>query len=125
MGRGSESLVERSERMNGALASSQRMRIMKVLGTAESGTVSVSDVAKTLGMAQSTATKHLQILHDAGIVTRKKVGATVYYAEDPRAIAEYRKLIDCMFLAQRTPCINDWDCGSCPDAAACNTGTEW
>ena len=118
-------MAERAVAMNAALASMQRMRIMKVLGSAEHGTIGVSDVAETLGMAQSTATKHLQILHDAGFVTRKKVGTTVYYSDNPDALADYRRIIDCAFIAQKTPCINDWDCENCPDAASCNTGIEW
>lgn len=120
-----ESMVARAVRMNAALASEQRMRIMKVLGSAEHGTVSVGDVAEALGMAQSTATKHLQVLRDAGFVRRDKVGATVYYSDDPDALAEYRRIIDCAFAAQKTPCVNSWDCEGCPDAAGCNTGMEW
>lgn len=120
-----EGMAERVVVMNAALASMPRMRIMKVLGSAEEETMSVSDVAKVLGMAQSTATKHLQILHDAGFVRRRKVGATVYYSDDPGALAEYRRLIDCAFLAQKTPCVNGWDCETCPDASTCNTGIEW
>lgn len=118
-----ESLAERAVAMNAALASVPRMKIMKALGSSERGTVSVSDVAGMLGMAQSTATKHLQVLHDAGFVKRRKVGATVYYSDDSDALAEYRRIIDCAFLAQKTPCINGWDCDSCPDAATCNTGS--
>lgn len=120
-----ESLVERAVIMNSALSSAQRMRIMKVLGSAERDTVSVSDVAEALGIAQSTATKHLQLLHDAGFVKRKKVGATVYYSDDPAALAEFRRVIDCAFMAQKTPCVNSWDCEGCPNASSCNTGFEW
>jgi len=120
-----ESMAERAVAMNAALASMPRMKIMKVLGSAERDTVSVSDVAEALGMAQSTTTKHLQVLHDAGFVKRKKVGATVYYSDDPEALAEYRRIVDCAFAAQKTPCVNGWDCEGCPDAATCNTCIEW
>lgn len=123
--RTTESMAEKAVAMNAALASIPRMKIMKVLGSAERETVSVSDVAETLGMAQSTTTKHLQVLHDAGFVKRKKVGATVYYSDDPEALAEYHRIVDCAFAAQKTPCVNEWDCESCPDAVTCNTGMEW
>lgn len=118
-------MIEKTTIMNNALSSPQRMRIMKVLGSAEVNTRSVSDVANILGMSQSTVTKHLQILHRAGFVKRKKVGSTVYYSADAEGLEEYRKLIDCAFIAQQTECVNNWQCEDCPQKVNCNTDFEF
>lgn len=118
-------MIEKTTIMNHALSSPQRMRIMKVLGSAEINTRSVSDVANILGISQSTVTKHLQVLYRAGFVKRKKVASTVYYSADAEGLAEYRKLIDCAFIAQQTDCVNNWECDNCPEKVNCNTDFQF
>ena len=54
-----------------------RVKILKML---EKKTMCVCEIQTGLGTAQSTASKHLKILEDAGLVSSKKDGLWVNYA---------------------------------------------
>ena len=68
-----------------ALSDKTRVRIFKMLQRKE---MCVCEVRAVLGMAQSTISKHLQILEDAGLVACRKDGLWVNYkiAEDSHNI---------------------------------------
>jgi len=53
---------------------------LKLLIALESGEKSVTALVKALGVAQTNVSRHLQTLAEAGLVTRRKEGVTVYYA---------------------------------------------
>ena len=53
-----------------------RVKIIKMLGTR---VMCVCEIQTALGSAQSTASKHLKILEDAGLVVSKKEGLWVNY----------------------------------------------
>jgi DNA-binding transcriptional ArsR family regulator len=53
--------------------------------------VCVVFIAEKLGVAQPTATAHLQILKRAGLVTSKRVGQWTFYRRDERAIGEAKR----------------------------------
>jgi DNA-binding transcriptional ArsR family regulator len=53
--------------------------------------VCVVFIAEKLGVAQPTATAHLQTLKRAGLVTSKRVGQWTFYKRDERAIAEAKR----------------------------------
>lgn len=53
-----------------------RLRMLQVL---ESGERTVGDLVETLDGNQPNVSKHLQMLHDAGIVSRRREGNSVYY----------------------------------------------
>lgn len=55
------------------------MRI-RVLDTLRTGGASVSELAETLETTQQNVSKHLTILHGAGIVAREKQGNRVLYS---------------------------------------------
>jgi ArsR family transcriptional regulator len=57
-----------------ALSDKTRVRIFKMLQHKE---MCVCEVQAILGMAQSTVSKHLQILEDAGLITSTKEGLWV------------------------------------------------
>ena len=59
-----------------ALSDKTRVRIFKML---QSKAMCVCEVQTILGMAQSTVSKHLQILEDAGLITSTKEGLWVNY----------------------------------------------
>ena len=59
-----------------ALSDKTRVRIFKML---QSKAMCVCEVQTILGMAQSTVSKHLQILEDAGLITGTKEGLWVNY----------------------------------------------
>jgi DNA-binding transcriptional ArsR family regulator len=55
------------------------MRI-KLLDRLRDGEVSVQELAEAVGGTQQNVSKHLSVLHDAGIVGRRKEGNRVLYA---------------------------------------------
>jgi ArsR family transcriptional regulator len=66
-------------RITKALSDKTRVRILKML---QHKTMCVCEVQAVLGIAQSTTSKHLQILEDAGLVKRTKEGLWVNYDID-------------------------------------------
>jgi DNA-binding transcriptional ArsR family regulator len=60
-----------------ALADPTRVRILSVLRRGEE---TVGQIARDAGTRQSTASKHLQVLHQAGFVRRRRDASTVFYA---------------------------------------------
>ena len=81
-----------------ALASPKRLRILEWLkdprrnfppqrdGDLVEDGVCVAFIADKLGVAQPTATTHLQALARAGLVTSKRVGQWTFYKRDEAAI---------------------------------------
>ena len=55
------------------------MRI-KLLDRLRTGEASVQELAETTGSTQQNVSKHLGVLHQAGIVARRKQGNFSYYA---------------------------------------------
>ncbi len=64
----------------------QRFRIMgepmriKILDHLREGPATVTELRAALGISQQNASKHLGVLHNAGIVSRTKEGTSVRYA---------------------------------------------
>ncbi|MDQ3144539.1 MAG: metalloregulator ArsR/SmtB family transcription factor [Pseudomonadota bacterium] len=58
-----------------ALADPSRLRIMALLRSME---LSVGELAQVLGQSQPRASRHVRILADAGLVTRRKEGSWVF-----------------------------------------------
>ncbi len=59
-----------------ALSDPNRVRIMKMLGVKE---LCVCEIKELLGLAQSTVSKHLKILEEAGLVDYHKEGSWIIY----------------------------------------------
>ncbi len=86
-----------------ALASPRRLRILEWLrdpvrnfppqrdGDLVEDGVCVLFIAEKLGVAQPTATVHLQALARAGLVTSKRVGQWTFYKRDERAIRAFKR----------------------------------
>jgi len=55
------------------------MRI-KVLDRLREGSATVGELTEALGVSQQNVSKHLGVLHQAGIVSRTKEGTSVRYA---------------------------------------------
>jgi len=58
------------------LAEPARLQILSCLRRHE---VTVSEIVDETGLGQANVSKHLQLLHAAGFVTRRKEGLFVYY----------------------------------------------
>jgi ArsR family transcriptional regulator len=53
---------------------------LQILQTLQDGERSVTAITEAVGATQPNVSKHLKTLQEAGIVTRRHVGTTVYYA---------------------------------------------
>ena len=60
-----------------ALAEPLRLRLLNCLRTGE---MTVSELVEETGFGQANVSKHLQLLHTLGFVSRRKDGLFVYYA---------------------------------------------
>jgi DNA-binding transcriptional ArsR family regulator len=60
-----------------ALAEPARLQLLQCLRT---GDYSVNELVEKTGLGQANVSKHLQILHATGFVTRRKEGLFVHYA---------------------------------------------
>lgn len=60
-----------------ALADENRLRMLMALGHTE---ICVCQIAELMGLAMSTVSKHLSILHQAGLVRGRKKGRWMYYS---------------------------------------------
>jgi ArsR family transcriptional regulator, arsenate/arsenite/antimonite-responsive transcriptional repressor len=117
--RARRSLVERGCELNSAISDTTRMKMIKVLASNPEHSVSVSDVARILGISQPAATKQLRVLHSAGLVRYKRIGRAVYYSVDEETVAEYHRIIEYAFAHAHTPCVNGYDCDTCPYRETC------
>lgn len=54
-----------------------RLRLVEQL---RAGEATPQELADTLGLTQQNVSKHLQVLHRSGVVTRRPDGANVFYA---------------------------------------------
>src|SRR5437764_7674065 len=76
-----------------ALADPTRVRILSVLRRGEQA---VGQIAAAADTRQSTASKHLQVLYQAGLVRRRRDASTVFYS-----LSSAEVLRVCGFLAAR------------------------
>jgi len=82
--------AERYCRIFKALADTTRLRILKLLNIRE---MCVCEVMIALNLTQPTASHHLKILENAGLVKSRKEGKWVYYRlKDPEIIKTISKL---------------------------------
>lgn len=59
-----------------ALSDSARLRIVRAISQAE---LSVAELVSVLGLPQSTVSRHLKPLRDAGLVETRRNGTSIYY----------------------------------------------
>ena len=64
-----------------AAADATRLRILRML---EDGPLCVCQVVEVLGLSQSTVSKHLLLLRNAGLIQDEKRGKWVFYRTSPR-----------------------------------------
>lgn len=60
-----------------ALSDPNRVRVVKLL---QSGELCVCEIKEVLGLAQSTVSKHMKILEDAGLVKKERQGTWMIYS---------------------------------------------
>ena len=73
----SEGALELIARRFKALSETSRLRLIHAL---KSGELNVSELVSETGLTQANASRHLQVLVDAGILKRRKEGLNVLYS---------------------------------------------
>ena len=68
--------LERVANLFRAFSESTRLAIIQEL---KSGELSVSEIVDRLTTSQANISKQLKLLHDAGLISRRKVGTQVLY----------------------------------------------
>ena len=82
-----------------ALSDPNRVRVLKVLAVQE---LCVCEIQALLGLAQSTTSKHMKILEDAGLVQSHKEGGWLIYQ-----LAQQAEPVAGTMLAQLPGWLND------------------
>ena len=67
---------------------------LQLLVTLREGERTVTELVQETGLGQANASRHLQILHGQGFVTRRKIGLRVVYALSDRVVLN---LCDAMY----------------------------
>lgn len=62
-----------------AVSDPTRCRIFRLLMVTHGEDVKVSDIAHIMGMTLPAVSQQLKVLEHSGLVTREKIGQTVYY----------------------------------------------
>jgi DNA-binding transcriptional ArsR family regulator len=85
----------------GLLSAPTRLRILHTICQDER---SVSAIVVATGATQTNVSRHLALMHRAGVVSRRREGSTVYYrVADPEFVEICRSV--CMRIASR---IDEW-----------------
>ena len=113
------SLVEKANIYAKAITEPNRMKMLKIIGSAPPETISVGDIARILNISQPAVSKHLQTLNWCGFLRRRKVGNTVYYSLNKDAIYDFQKVATDAFERVWTPCEYDYLCDDCPYKTTC------
>jgi DNA-binding transcriptional ArsR family regulator len=95
----SDSVITRAAGRGRALGDPTRVRIV---GALTPGALSVGEIAHAIGSQQSSVSKHLQVLFNAGLVTRRRAASAVIYALASRHVAECVRLLGLAYLAGRS-----------------------
>ena len=75
-----------------ALGDGTRLSVVRKLGSG--GALSATELSDGAKVTRQAIVKHLQVLHDAGLVTPEKRGREVLYSLEPRRLAEARAFLD-------------------------------
>lgn len=82
--------LERVATMFRAFAETSRLAILQEL---KSGELSVSEIVSALPTSQANVSKQLKLLHDAGVVSRRKEGTQVLYQIADPMVFELCRLV--------------------------------
>lgn len=72
-----DALLPRVAQRFKVLGDANRLQILRLL--VDRGAMSVGDIVDTLGMSQANVSKHLRLMLDAGLLSRRAEGTSAYY----------------------------------------------
>jgi len=85
--------LDRLAEIFAAFADGMRLAILQEL---RGGRLSVGDLVSRLGTSQANVSKHLKLLHQAGLLAREREGLQVFYSVAEESVFEM-----CKFACQR------------------------
>jgi DNA-binding transcriptional ArsR family regulator len=94
----SDKMMELIARRFRTLGEPYRLRILQVL---ETGEMTVGELVEELDGNQPNVSKHLQLLHDAGLVERRRVGTSIFYAISDPMVFQLCELV-CRSAAEKS-----------------------
>lgn len=86
-----DALLDRVAQRFRVLGDSSRLAIVRLL--VARGEASVGEVVDGVGMSQANVSKHLRLLLDAGIVSRRREGTSAYYAVVDSSVEQLCSLV--------------------------------
>ncbi len=76
-----------------ALADPVRLRLLSLVASHADGEACVCDLNEAFDLSQPTISHHLKVLHEVGLLERRKRGVWVYYSVRPVALAGLAALL--------------------------------
>ena len=97
-------LSEELEELFKALANINRLLLIYKMTSGEIEKVSVTEMARMMGLTQPAASQHLKVLKTARILIAEKRGNYIYYTFNHRAMINHKEKIDFLFQCVLTKC---------------------
>lgn len=94
-GQGLDRLLEKAASYFSLLSEPSRLRIIQAICHQER---SVQEVVERTGLPQPNVSRHLALLHRAGVLSRKRVGTSVFYQVSDPMLTEFCRMV-CVRLA--------------------------
>ena len=89
--------VRKMSKVFKALGDPTRLRIIRMLASGMEYNLSVTDLAKKLGITQPAVSQHIKVLKDIDILEPDKKGFRVYYNINKKVLNAYKADIDDLF----------------------------
>jgi len=99
-------LSEELEELFKALGNINRLILIYKMTSGELEKVSVTEMAKMMGLTQPAASQHLKILKTARILTAERRGNYIYYTFNHSAMINHKEKIDFLFKCVLMKCNN-------------------
>lgn len=93
-----------------ALGDPTRLRIIRMLASKMESNLSVSNLANKLGISQPSASQHIKVLKNVGILESSREGYHTYHNVNVDVLKHYKENIDSLFKMAFTNCENYGRC---------------
>ncbi|MCD4819610.1 MAG: metalloregulator ArsR/SmtB family transcription factor [Candidatus Cloacimonetes bacterium] len=87
-----------------ALGDANRLKIVKLLMSAEEKKLCVDDLAKILNISQPAVSQHIKILKNIKVLKPNKVGFYVYYYVDKKVMNSLSEKVGKLLFLAKTDC---------------------
>lgn len=90
-------ISEELEELFKALGNINRLLLVYRLASGDKKEISVTEMARMMGLTQPAASQHLKVLKTANILRAKKQGNHIYYTFNETALIDHKEKIDFLF----------------------------